>query len=114
MELKLDALDNPKIVTEALKLVDTRFRALSFLPEIIVRLYKDGPSGYIRRKMESRMDNQGFGITLNTLFKLKGNKLFVAYTAIMFLFVNALSFIKLYRDMKCFLPTYLYLLVIIV
>lgn len=53
MKLKLDALDNPKIVTEALKLVDTRFRAISSLQEIIVRVYKDGPSGYIRRKMES-------------------------------------------------------------
>ena len=47
IELKLDALDNPKIVTEALKLVDTRFKAISSLQEIIVRVYKDGPSGYI-------------------------------------------------------------------
>lgn len=53
MELRLDALDNPKVVTEALKLVNTHFRAISFLQEIIVEVYKDGPSNYIRRKMES-------------------------------------------------------------
>ena len=49
MELKLDALDNPKIVTEALQLVNTRFRAISSLQEIIVKVYKEGPRGYIRR-----------------------------------------------------------------
>ena len=32
-ELRLDALDNPKVVTEALKLVDTRLRAISSLQE---------------------------------------------------------------------------------
>jgi hypothetical protein len=53
MELRLDALDNPKIVTDALKLVNTCFRAISSLQEIIVEVYEDGPSGYIRRKMES-------------------------------------------------------------
>ena len=52
MELRLDALDNPKIVTEALKLVNTRFRAISSLQEIIVEVY-DGPSDHIRREMES-------------------------------------------------------------
>jgi hypothetical protein len=60
MELRLDALDNPKIVTEALKLVDTRFRAISSLQEIIVGVYEDGPSGYIRKKMES------YGWTIST------------------------------------------------
>jgi hypothetical protein len=53
MELWLDALDNPKIVTEALLLVNTRFRAISSLQEIVVEVYEDGPSDYIRRKMES-------------------------------------------------------------
>ena len=53
MELRLDALDNPKIVTEALKLVDTRFRAISSLQEIIVEVYEDGPSDHIRREMEN-------------------------------------------------------------
>ncbi|KAH8586095.1 hypothetical protein B0O99DRAFT_558607, partial [Bisporella sp. PMI_857] len=51
MELKLDALNNLKIATEALKLVDTRFRAIKSLQEIVVEVYKDGPSGYIRRKI---------------------------------------------------------------
>lgn len=53
MALRLDALDHPKIVTEALKLVDTRFRAISSLQELIVELYEDGPSYHIKRKMES-------------------------------------------------------------
>jgi hypothetical protein len=53
MELRLDALDNPKIVTETLTLVDTRFRAISSLQKIIVEVYEDGPSNLIRRKMES-------------------------------------------------------------
>ena len=53
MELRLDALDNPNIVTEALSLVNTRFRAISSLQNIIVEVYDDGPSGYIRRKMEN-------------------------------------------------------------
>jgi hypothetical protein len=53
IELRLDALDNPQIVTEALKLVDTHFRAISSLQEIIVKVYESGPSGYIRREMES-------------------------------------------------------------
>jgi hypothetical protein len=52
MELRLDALDNPKIVTEALTLVNTHFRAISSLQDIIVEVYDDGPSGYIRRTME--------------------------------------------------------------
>ena len=53
MELRLDALDNPKVVTEALRLVNTHFRAISFLKEIIVKVYEDGPSDHIRRKIES-------------------------------------------------------------
>jgi hypothetical protein len=44
MALKLDALDYPKIITEALKLVNTRFRAISSLQEIVVEVYEDGPS----------------------------------------------------------------------
>lgn len=53
MELRLDALDNPKVVIEALKLVNTHFRAISSLQEVIVEVYEDGPSDHIRRKMES-------------------------------------------------------------
>ncbi len=53
MELRLDALDNPKVVTEALKLVNTHFRAISSLQGIIVEVYEDGPSGHMRRQIES-------------------------------------------------------------
>ena len=53
MELRLDALDNPKVVTEAFKLINTHFRAISSLQEIIIEVYADGPSDHIRRKMES-------------------------------------------------------------
>ncbi|TAQ88223.1 hypothetical protein B7494_g3443 [Chlorociboria aeruginascens] len=53
MELRLDALDFPKIISEALELVNTRFQTISSLQEIIVEVYENGPSDYIRRKMES-------------------------------------------------------------
>ncbi|KAF4633894.1 hypothetical protein G7Y89_g4221 [Cudoniella acicularis] len=54
MEVKLDALDYPKVVGEALALVDARFRAISSLQEIIVEVYEDGPSDHIRREMKNR------------------------------------------------------------
>ncbi|KAF2252374.1 hypothetical protein BU26DRAFT_517013 [Trematosphaeria pertusa] len=53
MELRLDALDNFRVVGEALKLVNTRFRAISSLQEIIVEVYEDGPSDHMRREMKS-------------------------------------------------------------
>ncbi len=53
MELTFNPLDNPKVITKALKLVNTHFRGLSSLQEIIVEVYKDGPSDHIRREMES-------------------------------------------------------------
>ena len=54
MRRGLDALDNPKPVAEALLLVDTRFRAILSLQEIIVEVYKDrGLSDHIRREMQS-------------------------------------------------------------
>ncbi|KAF2184522.1 hypothetical protein K469DRAFT_579299 [Zopfia rhizophila CBS 207.26] len=53
MELRLDALDCPKVVTEAMALVNTHFRAISSLQEIIVEVYEDGPSDHIRREMKS-------------------------------------------------------------
>jgi hypothetical protein len=53
MEVKPDALDYPKIVAEALALVDARFRAISSLQEIIVEVYEDGPSDHIRREMKN-------------------------------------------------------------
>jgi hypothetical protein len=59
MELKLDALDSPRIAGEALALVDARFRAILSLEEVVVEVYEDGPSVDIRRKME------GYGWTIN-------------------------------------------------
>ena len=53
MELRLDELDYPEVVTEALKLVDIHFRAISSLQEIIVEVYEDSPSDHIT-KMETR------------------------------------------------------------
>ncbi|KAH6652794.1 hypothetical protein BKA67DRAFT_301437 [Truncatella angustata] len=60
MELKLDALDYPKIVNEALKLADSHFRGIPSLQEIIVELYEDGPNDHIRRQMKS------YGWTIRT------------------------------------------------
>ena len=52
-EHRLNALCNPKVVTEALKLVNTHFRAISSLREIIFEVYHDGPSDHMRSEMES-------------------------------------------------------------
>ncbi|KAH7418464.1 hypothetical protein BKA64DRAFT_654451 [Cadophora sp. MPI-SDFR-AT-0126] len=52
--LKLDALDYPKIVIEALALVNTQLRANPSLQDIVVEVYENGPSGYVKREMESR------------------------------------------------------------
>ncbi|TVY19295.1 hypothetical protein LARI1_G004808 [Lachnellula arida] len=51
--LQLDALDHPKTVTEALTLVDTCFSAILSLQYVIVQVYEDGPSGYIKSQMEN-------------------------------------------------------------
>ncbi|KAH8902622.1 hypothetical protein BR93DRAFT_941296 [Coniochaeta sp. PMI_546] len=59
MQHRLDALDNPKIVTEALVLFDTRFRAISYLRETIVEAYGDALNSNIRKSGASRIDNQG-------------------------------------------------------
>lgn len=61
MEADLDALDHPRVVSEALKLVYTCLKATSSSPEIIVKVYKDGPSGYVRNTMKSH------GWTINTI-----------------------------------------------
>lgn len=53
MELDIEAQDNPKLATEALELVNTHFRAITSLQEIIVEVYEDRPSDHIRRRMES-------------------------------------------------------------
>lgn len=51
--LELDALDFPKIVTEALTLVNTCFRAILSLQDIIVEVYENSPSEHMKREMES-------------------------------------------------------------
>ena len=56
MELRLDALDNLKLVTEALDVINTLFRTISTLQKIIVEVYEDGPSDFIRKEM----DNHGW------------------------------------------------------
>jgi hypothetical protein len=60
MEVDLDALDDPSVVSEALKLVHACFKAISSTSEIIVEVYKDGPSDHIRNTMKSH------GWTINT------------------------------------------------
>ena len=42
----------PKVVTEALELVNTHFRAISSLQEIIIEMYEKGPSDHIQKEME--------------------------------------------------------------
>jgi hypothetical protein len=53
MELRLDAQDTNKIFSEALRLVDTRFRACSSLQEIIVEAYEDDLCDYLRTEMKN-------------------------------------------------------------
>ncbi|XTI85095.1 hypothetical protein V2W45_1234166 [Cenococcum geophilum] len=48
---------------------------------------------------------RGFYTPLSTLSKLNGNKLVTAHLAIIFLLVNTLSRIGLYREVKYSLPT---------
>lgn len=52
MELRLDNLDHYAVATEALELVNTRFRAIQSLQDIILNVYDDGPSGHIRARMK--------------------------------------------------------------
>ncbi len=53
MKVRLFALDNPKVAAEALTLVNTRFKAISSLQDIIVEVYEDDSSNYIRSEMEN-------------------------------------------------------------
>lgn len=63
MEFTLRTLDNPEVVSEALTLVDTCFRAISSLQNIIVEVYEDGWSDYVRRQIE----HHGWTLSLATL-----------------------------------------------
>jgi hypothetical protein len=58
VELSIDSLDNPRAAAEALALVDTLFKAISSLKEIIVNVYDEAPSLYLRDKM------RGYGWTI--------------------------------------------------
>jgi hypothetical protein len=49
----LRALDSPKDVCEAFKLVNARFKAFSSLQEVIVEIYEDGLSEDIRQEMKA-------------------------------------------------------------
>ncbi|KAH8774772.1 hypothetical protein F5883DRAFT_412127 [Diaporthe sp. PMI_573] len=60
MEFRLDNLEHHTVANEALKLVDTHFRAIPSLQEIILEVYEDGPNGHIRGRMKSH------GWTLST------------------------------------------------
>jgi hypothetical protein len=53
IELRLDVLDNLNIITKVLILVNTRFRAISSLLDIIIEVYNNSLSSYIRRKIEN-------------------------------------------------------------
>ena len=53
MILKLDELDYPRIVTEAFELINTTLRASPSLGEIVVEVFEDDLSNYIRKKMEA-------------------------------------------------------------
>jgi hypothetical protein len=51
MESRLDAADSPRAADEALTLVDVRFKAIPSLKEVIVNLYDEPPSDYLRKKI---------------------------------------------------------------
>ncbi|KAI1243954.1 hypothetical protein MGN70_013822 [Eutypa lata] len=53
-ELCLVYRNQPKLVTEALKAVDTRFRAIPSLQEIVAETYDSYPNDHIRSTMESQ------------------------------------------------------------
>lgn len=58
IKLRLDALDNFKIVTKTLKLINTYFKVILSLQKIIVKIYKDDSSNYIKKNKELRINNQ--------------------------------------------------------
>ena len=49
MKFKFDALNNFKIVIETLQLINTRFKIIFFLQEIIVKMYKKKSKNYIKK-----------------------------------------------------------------
>lgn len=53
MEFQIDESDNHNVAREALGLLDALFRVGSSMQVITLMVYKDGPSDYIRRRMET-------------------------------------------------------------
>jgi hypothetical protein len=49
----LDGLDHPRIAAQALELVNTTFRAISSLQEIVIEVCENTPSHYMKEKMKS-------------------------------------------------------------
>ena len=54
MEVAIDALDSPRAATEALALVDARFKVISSLKEVIVNVYDEPPNDDLRKKICDR------------------------------------------------------------
>lgn len=52
MEVRLDNLENHKVATDALELVNTHFQNIPSLQKITVEVYEDGGSYQLRRTME--------------------------------------------------------------
>jgi hypothetical protein len=75
MLLRLDALDSPRSVSKALALLDTQFRAISSLKEVIFEVYEVLLSGDIRRKMESN----GWTVQIKDEIEELDEGAFVAY-----------------------------------
>ncbi|KAL9039999.1 MAG: hypothetical protein Q9180_002192 [Flavoplaca navasiana] len=53
MQFTLKRLGNPKVTTGALEMVNSYFRAIPSVPEIIVEVYDDIPDDFIRMEMKS-------------------------------------------------------------
>lgn len=60
MVYKLDTLDHPNVVNEALTLVNTQFRAFLHLSDIIVKMHEDNLTLY----MKTMMENHGWTLSL--------------------------------------------------
>ena len=52
MMTMIEEQKDPKVITEALELVNTHFRAISSLQEIIIEMHEKGPGDHIQKEME--------------------------------------------------------------
>lgn len=53
MEIRLDSLDHNKLATEALELINALFRTIPSIQDIIVNVFEDGLSDFLRSGMKS-------------------------------------------------------------